>query len=254
MNTMLKNKFIRLTKIQIEVLELLSDGNIIKIDKTNSSSIGSIDIASNTRYFLIKNRLMERKDKTKSIYSGDNGYIISEKGRNILNVTRNIKRRGKPKILLEEKKCRKCNFIKPISYFVSVYGFKNPRGKYCYECFLAIEQEHVINLMEGRDFCLYCGKIIRKAYDWTIEGKSIKTYVHSDHMDPLSLGGQDNNRNTVYCCTSCNRKKGNTSFVEWLKLLKPRNFSLAREIYIQKHKHSPEKFKPQLMETVIVIN
>jgi 5-methylcytosine-specific restriction endonuclease McrA len=241
---MLKTNFIRLTKIQQEVLELLFDGNLMTIDRMNLASIADRAVAPNTRYYLTENKLVTRKDKTKSINTKNNGYIISEKGLKTLNENRNIKRRGTPRVLLEKKRCGKCSSVKPISSFVSVFGFKNPRGKYCFDCFLEIQQEHVISLMEGRDFCLYCGERIRKAYDWSEDGKSAKTYVNRDHMDPISLGGRDDNRNTVYCCRSCNIKKGNKSFIEWLKLLKPKNSELAREVYIKKHKHNPEKFKP----------
>ena len=250
---MVKNTFIRLTKIQQEVLELLYDGSIMTIDRMNLASIADKDVAPNTRYFLTDNKLVTRKDKTKSINTKGNGYIISEKGLQTLNENRNIKRIGTPRILLEEKKCGRCKIIKPTSSFVSIYGFKNPRGKYCYDCFLEIQQEHAISLMEGRNFCLYCGEVISKVYDWKVDGKSAKTYLHRDHMNPLSLGGEDTDDNTVYCCTNCNIKKGNKNFIEWLKLLEPDYSKLAREVYIQKHKYIPEDFKPSPTETIITL-
>ncbi|OGU38442.1 MAG: hypothetical protein A3K31_11585 [Ignavibacteria bacterium RIFOXYA12_FULL_35_25] len=254
MPIMMNNIFIRLTKIQQEVLELLFDGTIMTIDRMNLASIGNRNVAPNTRYFLTDNNLVTRKDKTKSINTKGNGYIISEKGRYTLNENRNIKRRGTPRILLEEKKCGKCKIIKPISDFVSIYGFKNPRGKYCHDCFLSIQQDHAISLMEGKNFCLYCGEKISKAYDWTIDGKSTKTYLHRDHMDPLSLGGEDIDNNTVYCCTNCNIKKGNKTFSEWLKTLESNYADLAREIYIKKHKYIPEEFKPSPTEIIITLS
>lgn len=106
-----------------------------------------------------------------------------------------------------------------------------------------MEKENVISFLEGRDFCLYCGKIIDKMYEWGPTGKSMFTYVNCDHMDPLSLGGKDNKNNTVYCCTDCNRKKGNKTFVDWLNLLEPKYQKLSREVYFKKHKRFPEKFK-----------
>lgn len=250
---MLNNTFIRLTKIQQEVLELLFNGSIMTIDRMNMASIKDKDVAPNTRYFLTENKLITRKDKTKSITTKGNGFIISEKGLQTLNKNRNIKRRVTPRILFEEKKCGRCQKIKPISSFVSIYGFKNPRGKYCLDCFLLNQQDHAISLMEGRNFCLYCGEVISKAYDWTIEGKSAKTYLNRDHMDPLSLGGEDSDNNTVYCCAKCNIKKGNQTFTEWLKLLEQNYSNLAREVYIQKHKHSPEEFKPSPTEILITL-
>lgn len=249
-----EDNFIKLTKIQQEVLELLEDGNILVIDRMNMASIEKRNVASNTRYFLTDNKLVTSKDKSKSIHTKGNGFIISEKGHNVLISNKNIIRRGTPKILLEEKKCAKCDIVKPITSFVSIYGFKNPRGKYCDNCFSVIQQEHAITLMEGRDSCLYCGKKIAKVYDWTINGKSTKTYLHRDHMDPLSLGGEDSEDNTVYCCVNCNTKKGNKTFVAWLKNLEPKYAALAREVYIEKHKCIPEHFKPSPTELVITFS
>jgi len=251
---MLKNTFIRLSKIQQEVLEVLCHRNIMTIDRMNMASIIDRNVAPNTRYFLTNNKLITRKDKTKSITTKGNGYIISAKGLQVLNENRKIGRRGTSSILLKEKKCERCKIVKPISSFVSIYGFANSRGKYCHDCFLSIQQEHAFSLMEGRNFCLYCGKIIYKAYDWTKDSKSVKTYLHRDHMNPLSLGGEDNDHNTVYCCTSCNVKKGNKTFIEWLKLLNLKYSKLSREVYIQKQKHIPEDFKPSPTEIVLTLN
>jgi len=251
---MLKNTFIRLSKTQQEVLEILHHGSIMTIDRMNMASIGHRNVAPNTRYFLTNNKLIIRKDKTKSVTTKGNGYIISAKGLQALNDNRKINRRGTSSNLLKEKKCGRCKIVKPISSFVSIYGFENPRGKYCYDCFLSIQQEHALSLMEGRNFCLYCGIIIYKAYDWTKDGKSVKTYLHRDHMNPLSLGGEDNDHNTVYCCTSCNIKKGGKTFIEWLKILNPKYSTLAREVYIQKHNYIPEDFKPSMKEIVFTLS
>lgn len=249
-----KANFIRLTTIQQEVLKLLFDGNILTIDRMNLASIGNKNVAPNTRYYLTNNRLVTRKDKSKSICTKGNGYIISEKGNSILISNKNIVRRGTPRILLEEKKCAKCEMVKPISSFVSIYGFNNPRGKYCEDCYFLIQQEHAISLMEGRDFCLYCGKKITKAYDWTIDGKSSRVLLHRDHMDPLSLGGEDSENNTVYCCLGCNIRKGNKTFIEWLNILEPQYSALARNVYIKKHKCIPENFRPSLTEFAITLS
>ena len=250
---MSKSKFIRLTVIQQEVLELLFIGNIMTVDRMNIASIGKKNISASICYFLTRYRLVTRKDKSKSIHTKGNGYIISKKGKDTLLLNRNIARKKAPAILLKEKKCPKCNEVKPTSSFVTIYGYVNPRGKYCNNCFEVTQQEHAMLLMEGRDFCLYCGKKITKAYDWTPEGNSAKTYLNNDHMDPLSLGGEDSEDNTVYCCPECNIKKGNQTFSEWLNNLKPEFATLAREIYIKKHKRTPEKFKPST-NTVILFS
>ena len=100
---MLKNTFIRLSKIQQEVLEVLCHRNIMTIDRMNMASIIDRNVAPNTRYFLTNNKLITRKDKTKSITTKGNGYIISAKGLQVLNENRKIGRRGTSSILLKEK-------------------------------------------------------------------------------------------------------------------------------------------------------
>lgn len=212
---------LKLTNIQKDVLSLLNDGNLLTLDSMNLASINDQSVASSTRYFLTKNRLVEKKDKTKSITKKGNGYIISQKGKEtyLLNIQR--KKRNSPRILAKEKECPKCRKVKLISEFVTIWGYKNPRGKYCYSCFLINEQEHASSLMDGRDFCLYCGKKILKVYDWDKNGKPLKTYLHLDHMDPFSLGGLDSDSNKVYCCVECNLKKSDMLFLDWLKILKP---------------------------------
>ena len=142
------------------------------------------------------------------------------------------------------KKCARCYSTKSIDKFVNIYGFKNVRGKYCISCFHERQQEHAMELLEGRDFCLYCGERITKAYDWTPTGSSAKTYVNRDHMNPLALGGEDTQENTVYCCVTCNLKKGKKTYREWLQCLSTKNREFARKIYIEKQGQSPENFVP----------
>lgn len=142
-----------------------------------------------------------------------------------------------------QKECPRCKKLKSVDDFVTIYGYRSKKGKYCSKCHDQMEKETVTTFLEGRDFCLYCGKKIDKMYEWEPTGKSILTYVNLDHMDPRSLGGKDNRSNTVYCCTACNRKKGNKTFVDWLNLLEPKYQKLSREVYIYKHKRVPEKFK-----------
>lgn len=150
----------------------------------------------------------------------------------------------------KEIKCGGCKIIKPVDEFVTIYGYANPRGKYCFNCFARRQQEHATLLMEGRDFCLYCGIKIYKAYDWTKDGNSKCTYLHQDHMDPLSLGGEDFEGNTVYCCVSCNQKKGNLPFTKWLQKLKPKFRQISRRIYIDKHDFPPGQIKSKSKRSV----
>lgn len=241
----------KLTKVQREVLELLENGALMTIDCYNMPSIGNRNLSPQTRYFLTEKRLVTRKDKTKSVEAKGNGFIITDKGRNVLAENPPPTKRKVSRILKKEKACPNCKLIKSIDEFVTIYGVKNPRGKYCQACFEMHQREHAISLMEGRDFCLYCGSRIEKAYDWTPEGNSERTYLHLDHMDPVSLGGEDSQTNTVYCCVSCNLKKGNKLYSDWLKELKPECREISRKIYIQKHGREPEGFKP--LENMIVI-
>lgn len=234
----------KLTKVQREVLELLESGAVMVIDSYNMPSIKGRNLSPQTRYTLTEKRLVSRKDKSKPVDAKGNGFIITEKGRRVLANNPPPKARKASNIIKKEKTCPECKLVKPIDDFVSIYGVKNPRGKYCKSCFELHQQQHAISLMEGRDYCLYCGRKIEKAYDWTLEGKSEKTYLHLDHMDPLSLGGEDSETNTVYCCVECNLQKGNKPYSEWLMELTPDCREVARSIYIKKHGRAPEDYKP----------
>jgi len=235
------------------VLQLLNDGQTMVIDRHNLASIGNHDVAPQTRYFLTGNGYVTRKDKTKSVETKGNGYVITEKGRKALVANPPPKKREISTSKKKEKNCSGCGFIKPIENFVTVFGFSNPRGKYCRSCFLEQQRQHAISLMGGRNFCLYCGVKIEKAYDWTAEGNSAYTYLHLDHMDPISLGGEGSERNTVYCCVSCNLKKGDKLFTKWLGELEPKYRELSRRVYIEKHGKKPEEFEPSANEIVICI-
>lgn len=243
-----KTKGKKITIVQREILELLNDGHIMKIDRMNMPSIGDRDVAPLTQYSLIRRNYITRKDKTKSLESRGNGFIITEKGKNALlnNISR--KRRKTPSILKKEKKCARCEVIKPIKAFVDIGGRWNPRGKYCKQCFLDRKQEFVREFVrkqfDGRDFCLYCGKSIDKFYDYNPNGKS-KNYIVLDHMDPFCLGGDDDPKNTIFCCAECNSRKGGKPFADWLKKLKSPYRELSRKVYIEKHGKSPEEFEPK---------
>lgn len=251
---MAKTKEKKLTKVQREILDLLDHGHIMEIDRMNMASISDRNVAPQTRYFLTKLGYVTRKDKAKSVETHGNGFVITHKGTKALLDNPGSKRRETLLVLKKEKKCAKCDIVKPIENFVTIYGYVNPRAKYCRQCFMEREQEFVRVLLDGRDFCLYCGKRITKAYDWTREGKSKKTYISLDHMDPLCLGGDDSGNNTVYCCVSCNSRKSRRSFTDWLNKLESPYKELARNIYQEKHGRSPEEFKPQSMEVSIVID
>lgn len=146
----------------------------------------------------------------------------------------------------KEKRCHRCGKTKLLNEFVNIYGFENPRGKYCSDCHKARMHEEVKQYMDGRDFCLYCGTIFTKHREYASNGKPIKTFLHQDHMDALASGGEDSPNNTVFCCASCNVKKGDKSFADWLGQLKPKYRKLSRNIYVEKHGREPEDFEPTM--------
>jgi|688.fasta_scaffold50160_1 hypothetical protein len=154
------------------------------------------------------------------------------------------------------KQCRGCQQAKAKSEFVSRFGFENPRGQLCRRCWIEQQKREVVELMDGREFCLYCGTSIPRARDYDENGKITKTHIHMDHMDPIALGGYDPHtydldlggfpentlRNTVYCCAKCNNKKRDMLFRDWLKLIPEENQKLARKVYIERNGIVPEDF------------
>ena len=86
------------------------------------------------------------------------------------------------------KTCKGCGKLKPKADFVSIYGYPNPRAKYCKCCYDSRERQHVMELMDGRDFCLYCGKTIAKYCDYDERGRSLRHYMELDHMDQCFEG------------------------------------------------------------------
>ena len=156
------------------------------------------------------------------------------------------------------KRCRGCAQEKLKSEFVSRFGYKNPKGWLCRHCWDKRQKDEVQSMMDGRDSCLYCGEVITRSRDYDENGEITATYVHMDHMDPVSLGGydpftydleiegftEDTTRNMVCCCAKCNLKKKDRPFTEWLKLIPAENRELARSVYIEKNGFSPEEFAP----------
>jgi 5-methylcytosine-specific restriction endonuclease McrA len=177
----------------------------------------------------------------------------------------------------QTKKCRGCKSDKPIEQFVDSTGSKNPRGSYCLVCYKEQEQQsnataqaelqstirklkilygeywqHYATpgdfryiLFQERTQCPYCGRALAVLDDTQSTVKRfLATGAHLDHMDPLAKGGEDSIRNVVFICNDCNIKKRDALFLEWLDMLEPEYKRLARALYIEKHRHAPEKFKP----------
>ena len=157
------------------------------------------------------------------------------------------------------KTCKRCGDDRPKEDFVSQFGFANPRGQLCRNCWEAKQRDEVRELMDGREACLYCGTVIPRPRDYNESGTVTKTHVHMDHMDPVSRGGYDpfaydveigdfsenTKRNIAFCCSVCNLRKSDMLYVQWLKVIPPENRELAREVYRNRNGFEPEHFIPQ---------
>jgi CRISPR/Cas system Type II protein with McrA/HNH and RuvC-like nuclease domain len=105
--------------------------------------------------------------------------------------------------------------------------------------YYAVPNEFRLTLYAERQHCPYCGAFLESPAETT---ETAFGDIHLDHMDPLSLGGEESIRNTVYVCAACNMSKGRRSFVDWLNKLTPEYRAVATAIYIEKHGHPPEAF------------
>lgn len=175
------------------------------------------------------------------------------------------------------KRCRQCKRVKSVSVFCELSGVPNPRGHFCFDCHIAMAKEgdmanleyerhkipklrilfgdwwqyyappgeFLFTLFRERDSCPYCGGWRGPLYVPKSAGvQAFAGRAHLDHMDPLARGGEDSLRNVVYVCAACNMKKRKRLFVDWLKELDTTHQAIARQIYVEKHGHSPEAFIP----------
>ena len=53
--------------------------------------------------------------------------------------------------------------------------------------------------------CVYCGE------SYELQNLTL------DHVRPRSLGGQDLTTNVVACCKKCNKEKGSTNWLKWMR-------------------------------------
>ena len=108
----------------------------------------------------------------------------------------------------------------------------------------AVPYEFPATLYVERSTCPYCGGPLGMLALLVSKPTTESLSAHLDHMDPLSHGGEDSIRNTVYVCRNCNLAKGRRLFIDWLEKLDPTNRECARHIYEVKHRHTPEVFQP----------
>ncbi len=157
------------------------------------------------------------------------------------------------------KTCKRCGVDRRKEDFVSRFGFANVKGRLCRDCWDATQKDEVRELMDGRETCLYCGTLISRPRDYDESGTTIRTHIHMDHMNPVSRGGydpytydleingftKDTSRNIAFCCSDCNLRKSDMLFIDWLALIPPENWELARMVYRAKNGCEPEEFRPQ---------
>jgi len=107
----------------------------------------------------------------------------------------------------------------------------------------ALPYEFAHTLYAERSSCPYCGGTLGPFY-LPAEGSqpSFVGRAQMDHMDPLSLGGEESIRNAVYICYACNMAKGRRLFTAWLDRLNEPHRSFARQLYVARHGHGPEAF------------
>ena len=108
----------------------------------------------------------------------------------------------------------------------------------------AVPYEFPATLYVAQSTCPYCGGRLGPLPILEPEAAEEGQSAHLDHMDPLSLGGEDSVRNALYVCRACNLAKGKRPFVDWLAMLTPTYREIARRIYQEKHGHAPEAFVP----------
>ena len=110
----------------------------------------------------------------------------------------------------------------------------------------AVPYEFPATLYLERNACPYCGRLLGPLSISVANNPNVMVETAQlDHMDPISGGGEDSIRNTVYVCRSCNSSKGSRLFVNWLKKLPVELATGTYQLYLEKHGHPPEAFVPR---------
>jgi 5-methylcytosine-specific restriction endonuclease McrA len=79
-------------------------------------------------------------------------------------------------------------------------------------------------LKKSAKTCAYCLK------EMSIEERVI------DHIIPLSLSGENTERNVVVCCSQCNYRKGAMTYLNWVKKLPVELRTNAKRLYYERYK------------------
>lgn len=112
----------------------------------------------------------------------------------------------------------------------------------------AVPYEFLATLYTERSVCPYCNTPLDNLAFHADKTPGESESAHLDHMDPLSRGGEDSILNTLYVCRKCNLAKGKQLFVDWLERLDPKQQRYARQVYEEKHGHTPEEFQPGIKQ------
>lgn len=67
--------------------------------------------------------------------------------------------------------------------------------------------------------CIYC------------DSKLTHSNATTDHIIPISEGGNNCQVNLIVCCKDCNNERGNMEFVSYLKIKKP-DFRKVKQVFI----------------------
>jgi hypothetical protein len=134
----------------------------------------------------------------------------------------------------DTKRCRDCGETKPLDDFVKFDGTSSRGGTRCQSCYRKESLRHISDLTGGYTECPYCGQ--------DLSAPSVT--VHYDHMEPRSRGGWDHPCNMAYCCSTCNLKKSNKLFREWIEEIPEKYRDRAIDLYKSRLVFSPEDFFP----------
>lgn len=93
----------------------------------------------------------------------------------------------------------------------------------------SLDHTVVGGMFAARGRCPYCERKL------TAQNKSL------DHMVPLSRGGSHGIHNVVICCRSCNLRKHDMAFADWIGTLSASCERRARRLYAQRYGTQPEQ-------------
>jgi DNA repair exonuclease SbcCD ATPase subunit len=106
---------------------------------------------------------------------------------------------------------------------------KRRRDKLAIQNDQTITPDFITELFSKAKSCPYCGK---KMFDVSKNQKDAKSL---DHLIPISKGGLHSVHNVAICCHSCNSKKRDLSFPEWLDRLEEPWRTKAEKLYTKQY-------------------